>query len=130
MVQQAYLGNPFIQFNLKYSINYFHPRHVTLFPFSTTILKPLCQFNAYLNREVQDPETLGSSKFHANKQQGKKRETVPLPHLERLQNNLPSSENLRSRTINSSAHETTCCMLPFLPSQPQLTVASQMQEGW
>lgn len=54
MVQQEYGGNPFTQLNLKYSINYFHPRHVILFPSPTTTLQLLCQLSACLNRAVQD----------------------------------------------------------------------------
>lgn len=69
---EKHLGNPFIQSSPKYSSNYPQPRQGTLFLPPTAIPKPLCPFNACLNREVQDPQNTQFLFFHANKQQGKR----------------------------------------------------------
>lgn len=54
--------------------------------------------------KYRTPKTLSSSSFMQTSSKRKKR-TVPLPHLERPEHNLPSSEELRSRAVHAGAQQ-------------------------
>lgn len=115
LCKQRYLGNPFIRFNLKYSINYFHHGHVTLLPLIATVLKPSCQFSVYLNREIQDPKT---TRFLVNEQQRKKKEIVVLYYCFTWKGHSTTHPRQRLWAADSfkcSQNFNTCWMLPCVP---------------